>query len=226
MPITRRKFNRRIKRRRIPGIVVAPRMYTRTQAAKRRQNISTKVFYIKDNGEIRSDITGAVERIWSAEDIYTSTPANLPQWPLITPLFEQYKVLAMTIKLFPANVGIEPHDAAIGQDFTLFRGNHIVWTDVRPGAASPFPIQIKEIINQGSARMIHPRRGYSRTIYRATGFSPWGSLELPTEADSWKGTINLLVNHASVWNPISQSDAPLLYYWTRTYKVLLRGRRQ
>lgn len=231
MPFTRRRryarapYRRPYRRNYGYGLATRPRFMNRTQKYKRWNNNSTQLFYLKDNGRSTTDLNGDIQQIWSVQDLFTSTPASLPQWQLINPLYSEFKVLAMTVRFFPANVGIEPHDQLLGQDQLLLRGNQIVWSEQRPGSTQPFPSSIDEVICQGSARMIAPRRPYRRTIYRPKGFTQWARLETPTLRDSWQGTINLLVNEATPAPGPPSTYQPVLWYWTRSWKILMRGRR-
>ena len=223
MPFTRTRRRYRPRRpRRNFGLATKPVMIPRTLAIKRHNQVSTKVFYFKDNGKVVADLGGHAIVGWSAQDIL-----NVAQWTSITGLYDQYKVIGMTVKIFPANVGTEGHETLFGQDFTLNRGDAIVWSDQRPGDTTQIPQFIEDSINNASCKMINPRRPYKRSIFRAKGFSEWGGLEATTQPDSWKGNVYLVQNNTTpaVVGPPSSYE-PLLWYWTRLFKVVVRGRRQ
>lgn len=213
--------NRRRRHRRNNQLATRPRMMTRYNRNLRWNNVSSKIFYLRDSGTIFSDFDGRAKEVWSVRDL----PAATQQFLSCAQLYDQYKVLGMTVRLFPANVGIEPHDELITTDFTLFRGNAAVWSDQRPGDAVQIPNNINDVINYGSCRIIQPRRYYKRTIYRAKGFPDWGGIEANQDADQWRGTITLLQTNATP-DPGGGGAAPTLWYWSRTFKVVFRGRRQ
>lgn len=185
-------------------------------------NVSTKIFYLRDSGTLGTDLNGDIKEVWSVRDL----PQATQQFLSCAQLYDQYKVLAMTVRFFPANVGIEPHDGVLpgAADYTLFRGNACIWSDQRPGDAVQIPNSINDVINYGSARMIQPRNFYKRTIFRAKGFPDWGGVEPTQIVDQWRGTISMLQTNATP-QPIG-GISPTLWYWSRTFKVIFRGRRQ
>lgn len=222
MPYTKR-YNRRRpayrRRRRVPGLATRPRMMPRTLAMKRMNQVGTKVFWFKRNGIITPNLAGTRYSYWRTQEI--NDPQTTPiGWPAVKTLYDQYKVLAIKVRLFPANVGIES-DSAIFASNALLRGDTVVWTDQRyqPNA----PATISEVINNASTKMINSRRPYARTLFRARGNPEWGDTQsaLP---DSWDGSIEMLFNNASP--APATGTAPTLWYWTVQYKVLVRGRRQ
>ena len=215
---TKSRPRARRKRKAAPGIATRPKMMTNYTKRARWNNVSSKIFYLKDAGEISPDLAGVVERVWGVQEIY-----SIPQFATIGALYTQFKVLGMTVRLYPANVGIEPDPSALPVGANgLFRGNAGVWSDQRPGPTVQFPTSITGMINYGSAKLINPRRPYTRTMYRASGFPTWGGIAPTALNDSWRGTINLLQVDATA-STIAQQ--PVLWYWSRTLKVVFRGRR-
>ena len=213
-----RARNRRAARRRL-GLATYPRMMPRTLAAKRMNQVGTKVFWFKRNGIISPDLAGSRYSFWRTQEI--NVPATTPVgWPAVKTLYDQYKVLAIKLRLFPANVGIES-DSAIFASNALLRGDTVVWSDQRyqPNA----PTNVSEVINNASARMINSRRPYTRSLFRPRGNPEWGDTQSATN-DSWDGALEMLFNNAS---PAPAAGAPpTLWYWTIQYKILVRGRRQ
>lgn len=146
-----------------------------------------------------------------------AAPSVVPQRDAIFSLYDQYKVLAISVKWFPVNVGTEPGQVLSQAIFN--RGDQVIWSDQRFDESATVPVLLGEVLNHGSARMIQPRRFQARTMYRSKGHPEWGSCENPlTNPDPWNGAIQMLVNNAT--------PDRALWYYTLTYKVLVRGRRQ
>lgn len=224
MPYSRRKFARRrapFRRRRVPGLATRPRMMPRTYARMRKNQVATKVFWFKLNGQSSTPPVLDYNYFAFRTRGFTTEPgggvSTVPQRDAIFSLYDQFKVLAISVKWFPVNVGTEPGQV-LAQGI-LNRGDQVIWSDQRFDDTAVLPIQISEVLNHGSARMIQPRRFQSRTMYRPKGHPEWGSCENPqTIQDPWNGAIQMLVNNATPNRPI--------WYYTLTYKVLVRGRRQ
>lgn len=213
-PGYRRTFRRR---RNVAGLATRPRMMSSALSMKRRNQVSTKVFWFKRNGVIQSNPAGNNYSFWRTREINNPEPIG---WAAVKTLYDQYKVLAMKLKFFPANVGVEP-DSALFASNALLRGDTAVWSDQRWAPNSPQ--QISEIINNASTKMINSRRPYARTIYRPRGEPEWGDTQSPTP-DSWDGSVELIINNASP--APATGTPPVLWYWTLQYKVVVRGRRQ
>lgn len=216
----RRRPNRRRRRPRA-GLATRPRMMSNTLALKRMNQVSTKCFYFKRNGIIQPNLAGTTYEFWTTRSIESVVIAG---WTNLKTLYDQYKVLAIKLKLFPANVGIESDTAFIGSN-GLLRGDTCVWSDQRYDANAQVPTLISQVINNASTRMINSRRSYNRTLYRPKGNPGWGQTNGPPTPDSWNGSIELIINGATP-APVPPAAAPTLYYYTLEYKVLMRGRTQ
>lgn len=228
MPYRRTNRRRRApRRRRNNGLATRPRMMSRSLAHKRMNQISTRTMWFKYNSTI-----DALESEFTEWRSGGGQLLGISQFQTMCQLYDQYKVLGFTVRLFPANVGIESHDQFIGQDFTLLRGNHIVWTDQKRDATLADPTAINQIINTASARMINPRRPYRMSLWRPRGVPGWGSCvglpppfpPVPTAVlDPWDGSIAHFYQDATNSQP---GDPQPLYFYTIQYKVVFRGRRQ
>ena len=209
-------------RRRTVGLAVRPTFMPRALKAQRFQQVSTKTFYFKDNGTILANVLGNSRFDWLTQNL---TGLNPPaQFPQLKGLYEEYKVLAMFVRIFPANVGTEPFNNAVNPTGPFNRGDTIVWQD----QAEPFKpptATISDVINTASCRMISSRRPYKRVLFRPRGYPKWGVVDPATpQPDLWNGAIHLLVEGTSLPNvPPAQLK---LWYWTRCYKVAVRGRTQ
>ncbi len=197
-------------------------MMSRLTAKKRFNQVQGRVFYFKRNSFISANLAG---NAWtqitsrSLNDIQTQ-PVG---WDALKLLYDQYKVLGFKVKWFPANVGIEP-DTAVFAANALFRGDTVVYSDQRFEPQGQIPVAISEVINFASARMINSRRPYSRSLYRAKGYPGWANTRGPPTADPWNGSIEMITNNATP--ATAGGNAPLLWYYTVQYKVLVRGRIQ
>jgi len=205
-------------------LAVVPKMMSNRHRFKRMNQVSTKTFYFKLNGQASSapntndNYFGFRTRGFIANDtVIPPIPSIIPQRDAIFSLYDEYKVLGISLRLFPSNVGTEP-----GQTFEqgiLNRGDQVIWSDQRFNGAGQVPTDIAVVLNHASARMLDPRRKYKRTLFRPKGYPDWGSCERPLEIpDRWDAAIQLLVNNVT-------PDRPLWWY-TLQYKVIFRGRRQ
>lgn len=215
--------SRRRSRRRSHSRVLAtrPRMMPRSLAFKRFNQVSTRVFWFKQNGTIAAPPTGNsyTEFRWSL----INTQA---QFLLFREIFDQYKLLGFKVTLHPANVGTEPTANPTPATALPFnRGNHLIWSDQRFDPNAQNPVFIANVINTASARMINPRRTQRRAIWRPHGKPAWGSMkDIANTGDNWRATINLLINNSTLVVPPLQP--PVLYFYTIQWKVVFRGRCQ
>lgn len=216
----RRRSRRKSTRRKYTAAV--PRMMGAARAAKRKLQVDVRPFWFKFNDEVLAEGTG-YRQIQPDPILY-----NIISFQRLARVYDEYKVLGWKYRLFPANVGTEGHDPP-GSDRAFFRGNHIIWNDqdTLPGTSGG-PTQIREVINQASAKMINPRRPYSRAIWRPYGFPQWYSTEddgsgIIIEKDDWAGSIKHFYQDASALTGI---NALALYFITVQFKVIFRGRKQ
>lgn len=215
-----RNRNRRAAGRRLAGLATRPRMMPKTLARQRHNQISTKVFWFKRNGILQTNLAGNHYTAFRTQEI--NVPATTPVgWPAVKTLYDQYKVLALKVRFFPANVGVEPDSVLIGGSNALLRGDTAVWSDQRYDGTTP--ASITEVINNASTKMINSRRAYTRTLFRARGHPDWGDTQTPNN-DPWDAAIEILINNATP-QPVG-GTGPVLWYYTIQYKVLVRGRRQ
>lgn len=213
-PATRRRFRRRPRY----GLATRPRMMGRSQFKRRQYGTDTKVFWFKENGITHTPsaapgVTGFYQP-WRTFDL--SQVGSPSAFQTLARLYDQYKLLAMKVRIFPANPSVD--------DFLpLRRGNIVVWTDQRYDSTVPVPTLISEVIGNNNARITNPLRRYAVAIYRPKGKPIWGSTkQMATLGDPWSGEINLLCNDCTV-TPVGTPPSQL-YYWTRQYKVIFRAR--
>lgn len=219
----RRKWNAFKRRNRIPGLATKPKMMGRQVARKRFNQVHSRVFWFKRNGIIQTDLNGNAYQFWTGREL-NAAPTAPVGWDALRSLYDQYKVLALKVRFFPANVGVEPDSVLIGGSNALLRGDVAVWNDQRFDLGGQTPSTIGEVINIASCRMINARRPYTRRIFRARGFPQWANTQGPATVDSWNGSIEMIINNATP-QPAG-GTAPVLWYYTVQYKVLVRGRTQ
>lgn len=208
-----RRHRRRIKKR-VPGLATKARFMSKGLTQRRIQAVDTKVFYFKTNGVAETNTVGQYYKSFNSREL-TQNPGTFPQFTTLKTVYDEFKVLAVKIRFFPAYVGIEP----VGP---ILRGNTITWQDQRADNVLP-PVGIVDVINNASSRMVGSRRPFTRSIYRAKGNDAWGTSQAPIYNDSWNGSINVFVQDATP-TPVF-TTAVKLWFWTQTFKVVFRGRR-
>lgn len=218
-----RKINRRNRRRnrRAPGLATVPRMMGRMTYLKRKAGVDTKVFWFKTNAVVRT--TPSANQFLGLRTFDLSGPTGPQSFSVLCNLYDQYKILGMKVKYFPANLGTEA-DPIAGQFQTpLKRGNVVCWIDQRYDPGTQTPSTISEVIGNNNTRMLQPNRRITCSIWRPIGKVVWGSTkDLQTAGDPWSGELALLINDASITPP---NGVPIvLYYYTVQYKVVFRGR--
>lgn len=187
-------------------------------ALKRTNQTSTKTFYFKSAGRIGGDPSFQANNTWSTLLWLPGQPQAFPNIPgdynVISRGYLQYKILAIKVVMYAANIGSEPND-------NIDRGITCVWKDQQVVRGQPVPSQVLDVINLGSAKILPSRVSrWTTIIYRPRGAPEWGNCDIDTPtnqrvADSWSGAIHM------VGNSVSNT---LLWYWTANYKVIFRGR--
>lgn len=202
----------------------------RTLAVKRYNQASTKVFYFKGSGTVNSDNLGISQVAWLTQHL-PLVPGNPNRMPnvsdayTVAECYNEYKVLAIRVRIFSANIGTEPGQADPPNPPVpgFNRGNTIMYIDqdVRPN--EPLPNDITNVINYGSARMI-PTLSFKHTkfIKRPSGQPLWGCCDRNVPVanrtpDPWFGGVYLLGEFAR------PAIRPLWFY-SVTYKIIFRGR--
>lgn len=208
----------------------------RSLAVKRKQQISTKVFYFKSNGWIGTVGSNTnINKAWVTMRAILPPPPPPPLDPYpifyvpnigadydrVSRVYQEYKILAMVVKLFPANVGTESDAPGITAN-PFNRGNSVTYVDnsIDPGTVSYNAID--QVMNLGSAKMLMSRHRHTRTIYRPSGNNVWGSCDpnAPVRtrvSDPWRGGIYLVANDVT-------PGMPRVWFYTVTFKVIFRSR--
>ena len=204
---------------------------------KRYGQVSTKTFYFKTAGTINSLPNGVTTFGWNTQSppINPGDPNRMPNVSdayTFAECYNEYKVLAIKVRLFAANVGTEtgtlpgnPAQGAIPIAAGYNRGNTVMYLDQEIRPNEQVPTNIVDVMTLGSAKMIPSRiHKYTKVLYRKKGLPEWGCCDrnVPVSdraPDPWHAGIFLLGNNARLGTGI----APLWFY-TVTYKIIFRGR--
>ena len=182
------------------------------------QNMSRDVRWFKDVNSIASDGTGECRFDKATRDVI-----NAGDFTNYAINYEEFKILQVTVKFYPAKVGSESAQLPPGQPLFL-RGDTVSWIDQR--TPDPNPVAIFDVINKSSARLFQPRHFHKRWINRPRNYPTWGLLNVDgtvNTPDSWPAAIRLFGIGFSPGNlPGDQT-----FFYAQTYfKVIFRNRRE
>lgn len=228
MPFTRRRrfrarrrpYTRRVAR--VPGAPLGrvPRWGHRMRVG---QNLTRNVFWFKTTGPIEVDpATGRIFQRFAPTGVVLS-----PAFMNFARSYEQYKVLKVIVRFFPASVGSE----GINPEH-FHRGNVCTYIDQPPISATP-PTAIDEVMNLPSCRIQQPRRFTSRYMNRPRGgrTNVWPLIDhvAPGGApavndDTWISQVNLFGDNFAPGPLPGGVTMPPYYFYEVLYKVVFRGR--
>lgn len=231
MPMARTSTRRYFRRRR--RTFKPPVFMGKKEMWKRKNEISTKIFYFKSNGFLGSNGDGNINQRFETQRQQANPQAyNLPNigadFETMCRGYCSYRVKSFKLELFPWGVGTESELTGISPN-PFVRGNACTYinSDIMAGnfptQNPPFYNDIALVINKGSAIMIRPRQRHTRIVNRPkTGFDVWGccDLNVPIQdriPDSWWSAIVVLVNGAT-------ANQARVWFWKVTMKVEFRGR--
>lgn len=230
----RRNFGARRRFRRTGGFGrVGPSFRRPTWTRRRRvaQNLTREVRWFKGVGFLRADNAGIL-RFTMSQNSAQSLLSDAVQFTKYATIWEEYKILKMMVKFYPARVGSESltHDANPGPGIDIqplfYRGDAVTWVD--PQGDSSAVNAVIEVMGKPSAKIVNARRFHKRWLDRPkSGYPTWGKLTqgggiaLP---DPWDGMIRMFGDNFSPPGPAGQPYTTI-HYWTNTfYKVLFRSR--
>lgn len=225
MPRQRKHTRRRTRRRTTK--TGAPLRGVRWNRSKRvQQNLTRDVRWFKEVRTIQSNVNGNFRQVYSPPNI-----VNCDDWNKWAQIWEEYKVLQVTVKFLPAAVGSESLQEGISpppvpsNEATFKRGNVVTWIDQGELDVPGGPNVIQQLIVKPSARLIQPRRYHKRYINRPYGNPEWGRLDdtgAITLPDSWEDSrIQIFGENFS---PLTGAGNQQYYYVMISYKVVFRGR--
>lgn len=169
---------------------------------------------------------------------YTVNPSSAPttlqeaiQFTKFGSIWEEYKLLKMIVKFYPAHLGSESLVTPIGPagpgqwEPRFYRGNVVSWVD--PQGDSQAITNIVLVMGKPSARLHQPRHFIKRWLDRPrSGYPTWGTIAqdgIIQNPDPWNGMIRLF---GEGFSPPQQSEPDLqVYYYAEVlYKVMFRSR--
>lgn len=223
---TKRSYAKKSKRRKNYARRTGPSLRANRWNRQKRvgQNLTRDLRYFKAVRTIVTNTNGNFRAIYSPPNIIECN-----DWLNWAKIWEEFKILSVSVKFFPASVGSEALQEANtgtqsypGNVATFKRGNVVTWVDQgeldAPGAFG-------DIIIKPSAKLINPRRAHKRWINRPMGNPNWGQLD-PDGAislpDEWNDSRIQIFGEN--FTPIQAAGNQSYYYVMITYKVLFRGR--
>lgn len=224
----RRPFRRRFRprfRRRFRRNQVGPSLHRTRWTFRKRvgQNLTREVRWFKDVGPVSSQLGGFVN-----DSITGAAVAGSQQFDLFGRIWEEYKVLKIIVKWFPANVGGESLQAPSGTGVPvgaplLQRGDCVTWIDPNTPTPPP-PSSINDVMGKSSAMIVQPRRLQKRWMSRPRGYPTWGSIGpngIIANLDPWDGSINM---YGDNFTPSIAPGQQVFFWRIAYYKVLFRSR--
>jgi len=185
------------------------------------QNLGTDVLWFKTVGDITGTGSGTLYLPSQPNDVFP-----IPSFVNMCRSWEQYKVLKVIVKFYPAYIGSETSTAAPAG---FRRGNTVTWVDQPPLQAQPVAGQIATVMGFPSAKLHNSRATIKRWINRPSGgrFLDWAYVTHPTATglpvvapDAWGTRINLFGDDFSA---SGQSSKPY-YFYEQLFKVVFRSR--
>lgn len=241
MPFRRRfgGFRRRFRRKGF-GQSYGPPMRRPRWTRRRRvaQNLTRDCRWFKSVDTIVSQTPQGWLR-YQLKPIQASVLASQP-FEKIATIWEEYKVLKIITKFYPANIGGESLTSQDGAQPnpnslipTFARGNVVTWVDPQ-GDDGPVT-NIISVMAKASARIIQPRRFHKRYLNRPrSGYPTWGRLTTAAVGqpgsiqtlDTWQPAIRLFGENFQPPNTPPGSGSPIFYYVEVLYKILFRSRQE
>jgi len=197
-----------------------------TRSKRIQQNLTRDVRWFKEVRTITSNFAGNFRQVYSPANII-----NCDDWIKWASIWEEYKVLLVSVKFLPAAVGSEslqestPPPAIPGPEATFRRGNVVTWVDQGELDTPVGPNLIQKLIVKPSARLIPPRRFHKRYVQRPYGNPEWGRLDddgQVTLPDSWEDSRIQIFGEN--FTPLQGAGNQQYYYVMISYKVVFRGR--
>ena len=222
-PHYRRKFqgrNRRWGGRRVGAhLGYAPRWHRKQRV---NQGLTRNVFWFKTTGGIVSAPGGLIFQRFAPNQVTLNN-----QFTRYAYLYEQFKVIKMIVKFFPANVGAEQLSLAPAVLPPFQRGNICTYVDQPPIAVAP-PANINDVLSLPSCRLAQPRRFIKRWINRPRGgrFLDWTLIDHVTPGgapafnpESWTSEVRL---YGDNFTPSSSPHD--FFFYEQLFKVVFRSR--
>lgn len=196
-----------------------------TRRKRVQQNLTRDVRWFKEVRTIQSNTGGNFREVFRPIDV--ANCADFANWAKI---WEEYKILQIIVRMFPAAVGSEslqenipPPDIPSGIA-SFKRGDVITWVDQ---GDLDVPTDFNRIIIKPSAKLLQPRKYHKRYINRPYGNPNWGQLDTDGTillGDEWTDT--RIQVFGTNFTPSTVAGSQVWYYVTVSYKLLFRGRQE
>lgn len=188
-----------------------------------KQSTGSKTFWFKIVTYLNSDNAGYVS---NQPGISTNSVILASDWQDVSKNFLQYKVVKVVTRLIPQNLGTngaqDLQGAQLGR-ILYKRGVACVWITI--DSNEPYPLNVDEVINKPSTKIINPMREYRRSMNRPKGYPAWGTLAdtgSPILNDEWESSFRLF---SEGFTPSQAPGDQRFFIQVSMFKVVYRGRR-
>ena len=224
MPFRRRvgyRPRRRVARRYHRRVGATLNRMNWNRGARVGQNLTRNVFWFKATGAVEVEPNG---------DIYTRVSPNnvtlISAFNNFARSYEQYKVLKVVAKFFPASVGSEGVNPAL-----FHRGNICSYIDQPPVEIVP-PNGLNDVMSLPSAKLFQPRRFHKRYINRPKGgrTNVWPLIEHDAagnpavQSETWETQIKLFGDNFAPGPLPGNVPMPPYFFFEVYFKVVFRSR--
>lgn len=208
-----RTIQRAWRRRRQVGPYIGRPRFNRIRRVN--QNVGRLCQYFRDVVTVTSDSTGQI--------FFVANPTNVASggdFSTYGSLYQEFKVLKLTVKFLPSSVGSESLQTPAGLG-TFRRGDSVTW--IETGSVQT-PGAVTDVINRSSAKLVQSRRMHKRWIDRPPGYPKWGELSTTGSIavpDAWDTSVQM---YGEGFSPVQAPGPQVYWYCLITYKVLFRSR--
>lgn len=196
--------------------------YRKNKIARIGQNLGKDIFWYKKASDLQAaSPSGTMFLVITPGDVYP-----IPAFVNTCRAYEQYKVLKVIAKFYPAFVGSETSTSAVAG---YRRGNVITWVDQPPLGLQPQSGEISKLMGFPSSRLHQSRATIKRWMTRPSGgrFADWAYIRHPTALgvpdvapDDWNSQIRIFGDNFSV-NPTTQKPYFFVEYM---FQVVFRSK--
>ena len=220
MVYTRRKFTYRT-RRKYPTRRRHVSFARKNKSKRIGQNLGKTMFWFKRAGSVTAQPDNSLYLKTTPNEVFP-----IPSFINQCRGFEQYKVLKVITKFYPAYVGSETNTASTAAAFR--RGNVVTWIDQPPIGNQPSPGEITLLMGFPSSRLHQTRATIKRWMNRPSGgrFNDWAYITHPSalgvpavSPDTWDSEIKIFGDNFGF---APGNNRP--YFFVETlYKVVFRS---
>ena len=186
------------------------------------QNLGKNVFWFKKCGDIKASGSDEIFMRITPNDTFP-----IPKFINTCRSFEQYKVLKVIVKFYPAYVGSESTTQTPTNN-GFRRGNVITWIDQPPLGLQPMSGQIANLMGFPSSRLHQTRATIKRWMNRPSGgrTADWAYITHPTalgvptvQPDPWNSEIRIFGDNFST----TPQNNKAYFFVEYLFKVVFRS---